>query len=238
MVVFVKCRRSASKCFFRSYVFADCGHEDKEKIKQQYCMFLRTAMIVFVKCRRSESKCFFRSYVVADCGHEDKRKCKSNIVRLCGLQWLCLLGVGDLSDLYDLHYLFAGDRRATARTMETFSHAATKKKQFEHFQDQNFDNWKFESTNVFAIGGETLELLHGGQKNVGKHPSGDLRKKAIVDMQHRSQIGYMKFSEHMGTLLNRHLSLRLRLKFLILSSLLQFWLVFMMCPLTSNYLRK
>ena len=33
MVVFVKCRRSASKCFFRSYVFADCGHEDKRKSK-------------------------------------------------------------------------------------------------------------------------------------------------------------------------------------------------------------
>ena len=26
-----KYRRSASKCFFRSYVFADCGHEDKRK---------------------------------------------------------------------------------------------------------------------------------------------------------------------------------------------------------------
>ena len=25
-----------------------------------------------------------------------KRKCKSNIVCLCGLQWLCLLSVGDL----------------------------------------------------------------------------------------------------------------------------------------------
>ena len=33
MVVFVKCRRSASQCFFRSYVFADCGHEDKRKSK-------------------------------------------------------------------------------------------------------------------------------------------------------------------------------------------------------------
>ena len=52
-------------------------------------------MVVFVKCRRSESKCFFRSYVFADCGHEDKRKSKSNIVFLCGLQWLCLLSVGD-----------------------------------------------------------------------------------------------------------------------------------------------
>ena len=59
-------------------------------------MSLRTAMVVFVKCRRSASKCCFRSYVFADCGHEDKRKCKSNIVCLCGLQWLCLLSVGDL----------------------------------------------------------------------------------------------------------------------------------------------
>ena len=33
MVVFVKCRRSASKCCFRSCVFADCGHEDKRKCK-------------------------------------------------------------------------------------------------------------------------------------------------------------------------------------------------------------
>ena len=96
MVVFVKCRRSESKCCFRSYVFADCGYEDKEKISKQYCMSLRTALVVFVKCRRSESKCFFRSYVFADCGHEHKRKSQSNIVCLCGLQWLCLLSVGDL----------------------------------------------------------------------------------------------------------------------------------------------
>ena len=75
-----------------------CGLRPRrqEKIDKEYCMSLRTAMIVFVKCRRSESKCFFRSYVFADCGHEDKRKCKSNIVCLCGLQWLCLLSVGDL----------------------------------------------------------------------------------------------------------------------------------------------
>ena len=75
-----------------------CGLRPRrqEKIDKEYCMSLRTAMVVFVKCRRSESKCFFRSYVFADCGHEDKRKCKSNIVCLCGLQWLCLLSVGDL----------------------------------------------------------------------------------------------------------------------------------------------
>ena len=34
MIVFVKCRRYASKCFFRSYVFAGCGHEDKRKSKR------------------------------------------------------------------------------------------------------------------------------------------------------------------------------------------------------------
>ena len=139
LVVFVKCRRSESKCCFRSYVFADCGHEDKRKCKsnivclcglQWLCLlsvhmwwglsmwvFLRdrrsiwwgwivtpvasrtvneVSYVMRTKYRRSESKCFFRSYVFADCGHEDKRKSKSNIVRLCGLQWLCLLSVGDL----------------------------------------------------------------------------------------------------------------------------------------------
>ena len=43
MVVFVKCRRSARKCFFRSYVFADCGHEDKEK-------HLTAILYVFANC--------------------------------------------------------------------------------------------------------------------------------------------------------------------------------------------
>ena len=71
MIVFVKCRRSESKCFCWSYVFADCNGcvllRTQEKIEKQYCMSLRTAMIVFVKCRRSESTCFCRSYVFADC---------------------------------------------------------------------------------------------------------------------------------------------------------------------------
>jgi len=49
---------------------------------------MNTRENVFVKYRRSESKCFFRSYVFADCGHEHKRKSQSNIVCLCGLQWL------------------------------------------------------------------------------------------------------------------------------------------------------
>ena len=72
MIVFVKCRRSESKCFKRSYVFADCNGcvllRTQEKIENQYFMSLRTAMIVFVKCRRSESSFFCQ------------------VVRLCGLR--------------------------------------------------------------------------------------------------------------------------------------------------------
>ena len=33
MIVFVKCRRYESKCFFRLYVFVDCDHEDKIRSK-------------------------------------------------------------------------------------------------------------------------------------------------------------------------------------------------------------
>ena len=104
MIVFVKCRRSESKCFCWSYVFADCNGcvllRTQEKIEKQYCMSLRTAMIVFVKCRRSESnvsagRMSLRTAMVVSC-YEHKRKSKSNIVCLCGLQWLCLLSVGDL----------------------------------------------------------------------------------------------------------------------------------------------
>ena len=63
-----------------------------------------------------------------------------------------------------------------------------------------------------------IEVLHEGQnhKYLGKKLSGDLRKTATVDLQHRSHIAWMKFNEHKDTLLNRHVSLRLRLKFLFI----------------------
>ena len=65
------------------------------------------------------------------------------------------------------------------------------------------------------IGSDMIEVLHEGQnhKYLSNKLSGDLRKKAMVDLQHRRQIAWMKFNEHKDTLLNRHLSLRLRLKF-------------------------
>ena len=68
----------------------------KRKSKSN-CMSLRTAMVRFFTYRTSDSKCFFRSYVFADCGHEDKRKSKSNIVCLCGLQWLGFSRIGHLT---------------------------------------------------------------------------------------------------------------------------------------------
>ena len=90
------------------------------------------------------------------------------------------------------------------------------------------------------IGGDMIEVLHGGQnhKYLGKKLSGDLRKRAMVDIQHRSQIAWMKFNEHRNTLLNRHVSLRLRLKLFdsVITPTILFGLL--TCPLTSNQLQK
>ena len=61
MIVFVKCRKSESKCFKRSYVFADCNG----------CGLLRTQGL--------------RTAMIVSC-YEHKGKSKSNIVCLCRLQ--------------------------------------------------------------------------------------------------------------------------------------------------------
>ena len=65
-----------------------------------------------------------------------------------------------------------------------------------------------------AIGGDRIEVLRGEQNHtyVGKWLPGHLRKMAMVDIQHRTQIAWMKSNEHRDTLLTRHVSLRLRLK--------------------------
>ena len=90
------------------------------------------------------------------------------------------------------------------------------------------------------IGSDMIEVLHEGQnhKYLGKKLSGDLRKRATVDLQHRSHIVWMKFNEHKDTLLNRHVSLRLRLKFFdsVITPTILFGLL--TCPLTSNQLQQ
>ena len=95
-------------------------------------------------------------------------------------------------------------------------------------QDQNLTTENLNEPMFFDIGGDLIEVLRGrqNQKYLGKKLSGDLRKRAMVDLQHRSQIAWMKFNEYRDTLLNRHVSLRLRLKFLISPSLPQFHLAF------------
>ena len=78
------------------------------------------------------------------------------------------------------------------------------------------------------IGGDMIEVLHGGQNHtyIGKKLSGDLRRRAMVDLQHRSQIAWMKFNEHRNTFRKWHVSLRLRFKLFDSSSLPQFYFVF------------
>ena len=90
------------------------------------------------------------------------------------------------------------------------------------------------------FGGDMIEVLHGGQndKYLGKKLSGDLRNRAMVDLQHRSQIAWMKFKEHRDTLLHWHVSLRLRLNLFdsVITPTISFGLF--TCPLTSNQLQK
>ena len=83
--------------FLQVVCFCGVRLRTQEIISKQYCMSLRTAMVRVFTYRTSDSKCFFMSYVFADCGHEDKRKSKSNIVCLCGLQWLGFSRIGHLT---------------------------------------------------------------------------------------------------------------------------------------------
>ena len=88
-----KYRRSASKCFFRSYVFAECGHEDKRKSTSNIvclCALQGSGYLSIgdlpVNTRKAESNIvclcrlqgsgFMWSYVFADCSHEAKRRLK------------------------------------------------------------------------------------------------------------------------------------------------------------------
>ena len=65
------------------------------------------------------------------------------------------------------------------------------------------------------VGGDMIEVVHRQEtrKYVGKKPPADLRTRATVDVKHKIHIAWMKFNQHKEALLNRHLSLKLRLKF-------------------------
>ena len=107
-------------------------------------------------------------------------------------------------------------------------------------QDQNLTTENLNEPMFFDIGGDLIEVLRGrqNQKYLGKKLFGDLRKRAMVDLQNRRQIAWMKFNEHGDTLLNRHVSSRLRLK--LFDSVIIPTILFglLTCPLTSNQLQK
>ena len=69
----------------------------RENLKAILYVFAECNECVFFTYRTPDSKCFFRSYVFVDCGYEEKRKSKSNIVCLCGLQWLGFSRIGHLT---------------------------------------------------------------------------------------------------------------------------------------------
>ena len=90
------------------------------------------------------------------------------------------------------------------------------------------------------VGGDMIEVVHGQEthKYLGKKFPGNLSARATVDMKHRIYIAWMKFHQHKETLLNRHVSLKLRLKFFdsIISPAILFGLTTV--PLSAAQLSK
>ena len=90
------------------------------------------------------------------------------------------------------------------------------------------------------VGGDMIEVVHGQEthKYLGKKLPGDLSARATVDVKHRIYIAWMKFHQHKETLLNRHVSLKLRLKFFdsIISPAILFGLTTV--PLSAAQLSK
>ena len=65
------------------------------------------------------------------------------------------------------------------------------------------------------VGGGMIEVVHGQEtyKYLGKKLPGDLSTRAKDDVKHRTHIAWMKFNQNRETLLNRHVSVKLRLTF-------------------------
>ena len=84
----------------------------------------------------------------------------------------------------------------------------------------------------------TTDHHHNEVRNV--EPDGSLFWSHIpsLDLQHRSQIASMKFNEHRDTLLNRHVSLKLRFNFFdfVITPTMLFGPS--TCPLTSNQFQQ
>ena len=81
-------------------------------------------------------------------------------------------------------------------------------------------------------------LVSGAKSKIFRQKlSGDLRTRAMVDLQGQRHIAWMKFNEHRGTVRNQHVSLRLRFKFLDSAITPTNLFGFLPCPLASNLLK-
>ena len=67
------------------------------------------------------------------------------------------------------------------------------------------------------FGGKTylVHVLHEGSshKYLGRHIPGNLKQRGRVELHHRKTIAWAKFNKHRTILTNKHVSLKLRLKF-------------------------
>ena len=67
----------------------------------------------------------------------------------------------------------------------------------------------------------------------------DIRHRAMVGLQHGGPIAWMTFDEHRDALLNRQVSVKLRLKFVfvsVITPIISF--VFLTCPFTLKQLQQ
>ena len=62
---------------------------------------------------------------------------------------------------------------------------------------------------------DLVHVLHEGSshKYLGRHIPGNLKQRGCVELHHRKTIAWAKFNKHRTVLTNKHVSLKLRLKF-------------------------
>ena len=62
---------------------------------------------------------------------------------------------------------------------------------------------------------DLVHVLHEGSshKYLGRHILGNLKQRGCVELHHRKTIAWAKFNKHRTVLTNKHVSLKLRLKF-------------------------
>ena len=90
------------------------------------------------------------------------------------------------------------------------------------------------------IGGSMVSIVDstGEHRFLGRYLSGDLDRRANVEVQHRIKTAWMKFGQHTNTLCNRNISIKLRLKLFdsVVSPSLLFGLAIL--PLQASCIEK